>query len=962
MKEAVVLMNGYITYLDTITGSPTYNADVPIVFNRDGRVLMFTKENITYIALHNSKTNEFLYYAKAKDFWQNAIPTKDTFFADTYYSPLGSNVFKADNVPVHLDPANIYGNGVSTGKGIENGTPVILVTEKIIYESNNGYYTIEKRSFTFDEKVKCNESGTIVKGNLCSNQNFDSGIQHLKDYKSENFLKISIDSEEQIKNYRSRVADKKYRNEKTGEFYFDFTQDAPIIEDISYMFFKILKNSKLVNYLKSSDINLFQLFEIHFNIINYQDSESTLPGNAQTFYHKSYNERYFNLLYVRLIEFYYWAKGVENNFYSIEKMDVRIRVLSLFTENEIAELSYDYKIKLLEDILKTELIISGKWSIYNGTNLTEEELIIKIIRSFYREDTIGNPVYNEINNFLDYLVSQPRYYADSSKTLFEVLYRKIDDTLFFGDDEMGARGKYVQAVYDLWSESKYNPNHELPLVAANALKLFTYTPYQAIATPQGGDLAATRIINYESTKTALGYIDNYDFDFYNLYGLHKIKSIEKVPASPGSEAIRGYYHIYQPVTIKQTNADDTIVSVPKENGATPIFYLMYADSKGDNSDIKTGLGLGLDIALSFLGISEYKAISYLTKAGEFRKYLAGGLTAAEEVAFIANVAKGFAAAQSVLFASHFIFNFATNNCAIFRDEEAPPENDPDYNLCQEIDHWLFAVEMLTFSADLLAQRAFKRATRRLRQAIPNGTEYNGIRNAINGIDDVIEEFNQFKQFLLQNNYNKVYTKVEAFANEEDKFAFMFDFKGKNSYLTELENEINIIDDWLEVSYLKLYRKNIKFLKSYNFIIKDARCARLRQHILEGHHNNTGTSVSGWHHIFGNTNQNEFGRVIENTINNYDPRGYYSAQVEIKNQFGVYIPKTANGGINDMFPLKWQDKEVLENITLAFTTNVFRSGNQFWGNMSDGKILVICINGNSKNIDATTIIATVWPRR
>lgn len=976
MREAVVLENGYIVYLDTITNHSFYSADVPIVFNRKGRVRIFTKDSTTFIALYDSVSGKFKYYAKAKEFWQNAIPAKkNTFYADTNYSELGSNVFKADNVPFHLDPLEIYGSDVSIGKGVDNGTTVILIKENIRYESNIGYYTVEKRSFKFNDKNSCKENGHNVSGNLCSNQNFDTGIQNLEGYKEETFLKLSIDSEEYINHYRSRVADKKYKNEVTGVFYFDFQEHAPIIEDISYIFYKILKNDKLINYLKSPEIDLFQLFEKHFSNTNYQDTNSILPGNAQKNYHKLYTERYFNLLYIRLIEFFNWAYGVQINFYALEKMDVRIRVLSLFTEDEISQLSYNYKIMLLEDILKSELAINGRWSIYNGTNLTEEELIVKIIRSFYRENEYGNPIYDEINKFLDYLISKPKYDVNISKTLFEVLYDKIGDAIFFGDDQIGAQGKYIQAVYELWTQSKYNPNHELPLVAANALKLFTYTPYQAISTPEGGALAAPRIINYESNKLPLlGYIDNYDFKFNNDGGLHKIISVEKTPGLAGSDAIRGYYDIYQPVTIKQTNADDTIVSVPKDNGATPIFYLMYVDSKGDYADMKTSLGSALDIALSFLGVGEYKSISYLTKASEFRKYLAGGMEAAEEVAFIAKVAKGFAAAQAVLGAAHFIFNFATNNCEIFKVKNAtePTEGDPKYpayNLCKKIDHWLFVVEMLTFSADFLAQRALKRATRELRAAIPDGSEYNGVRNVINGIDDVIEEYNQFKQFLLQNNYNKVYAKVEAFTKEEDKFAFMFDFQKYPSSLNELNLEDDLIDVWKNINNsVKPYRKLVKVLKARKFL-SSAINHKFNIHIFEGEVKffSTNMTTGGFHHIFGEgVTQNSYGKIVN--VLSTDYRGYAKTHAEIFHNSSFYKKGNYRNNVfqgyinNDMFRQDWTKEELLDNIALAYTTKYFVSGNKYIGQMSDSKLITICVKdgNNNMNVDFINEIITAWP--
>ena len=256
---------------------------------------------------------------------------------------------------------------------------------------------------------------------------------------------------------------------------------------------------------------------------------------------------------------------------------------------------------------------------------------------------------------------------------------------------------------------------------------------------------------------------------------------------------------------------------------------------GDYADMKTSLGSALDIALSFLGVGEYKSISYLTKASEFRKYLAGGMEAAEEVAFIAKVAKGFAAAQAVLGAAHFIFNFATNNCEIFKVKNAaePTEGDPKYpahNLCKKIDHWLFVVEMLTFSADFLAQRALKKATRELRAAIPDGAEYDNVRNAINNVDDLIKNLDSFILVIKQSHPN-VYNKV-ILMTEVQKIDFMFDFSGNKVALDYLENNTKLIDNcWVKVEDdLRYLRKDIKFLTDYDKILSEH---DLLKHVHEG---------------------------------------------------------------------------------------------------------------------------------
>ncbi|MCD9575453.1 EndoU domain-containing protein [Flavobacterium soyae] len=124
-------------------------------------------------------------------------------------------------------------------------------------------------------------------------------------------------------------------------------------------------------------------------------------------------------------------------------------------------------------------------------------------------------------------------------------------------------------------------------------------------------------------------------------------------------------------------------------------------------------------------------------------------------------------------------------------------------------------------------------------------------------------------------------------------------------------------------------------------------------------------AGGWHHIEGNVSSNNFGR-IDNIVDASDSRGYFTANVSIKNTSGVWIPKRDGLGNlidNDMFPRHWSKQELIENISVAYTNKVHNGiGNQYRGLMSDGKTVIICINGNSNLIDQTTSIKTLWPKR
>lgn len=156
--------------------------------------------------------------------------------------------------------------------------------------------------------------------------------------------------------------------------------------------------------------------------------------------------------------------------------------------------------------------------------------------------------------------------------------------------------------------------------------------------------------------------------------------------------------------------------------------------------------------------------------------------------------------------------------------------------------------------------------------------------------------------------------------------------------------------------------------------------KFKNHFFKGDINSSGTNSSGFHSIYGSLDENEYGKILQNLDQEFppDPRGYYVAEIAVFNTESIPIPKTyryiedgetfIKNVDNDMFRRDWDEPEILENIVLAYTTKRYSgNGNIFWGQMSDGKILEICIGpryGPNMGIidDFISVPKTCWPKR
>jgi hypothetical protein len=168
----------------------------------------------------------------------------------------------------------------------------------------------------------------------------------------------------------------------------------------------------------------------------------------------------------------------------------------------------------------------------------------------------------------------------------------------------------------------------------------------------------------------------------------------------------------------------------------------------------------------------------------------------------------------------------------------------------------------------------------------------------------------------------------------------------------------LVDDWVEISYLKKYRNDIDFLSAYSFIRTDT---DLFEHILEGEFKNG--NLVGLHSKIAEN----FGGKVGIPIAGPNTEGFYRAYVYKDDGTGNLVQKLNYKGkpvINDMFPDGWTDRQqIIEEISFGASGTRLSpptKGNQWTGTMSNQKRFIICINGTPPPFNSSIEIKTVWP--
>ncbi|MFK8008662.1 MAG: hypothetical protein AB8H03_20050 [Saprospiraceae bacterium] len=871
MREAIILEDGYIVYLDEISETETFDAeDTDVLFSiKTGRVRRFKgnqglTNNDYFKALYSVATGKFNGYFPEVEFWEKETPKKN----NNEISGISERDFRYFNL-VDWGP-----NIINNLQTIEQDTKVLSIIKEMDWQSDNdGNLTnvelkIKIKKFNFKnlasqyptpENFKVNGNRVLYNGKALSFDDIDASFDGFDEVEiisplDSNFLDYSIST--QVKEFIN----------PDGTTSFNYYYDVTLITDIVHLFQQLLfDDNELLTYLNTN--NLYIPFQRHFDLVR-ASFFATDPIITEQEYYSTFTREYFSLMRLRLIEFKEWVDAIAfkpnflfTNILSLpKKIDFVVRIVSLFSHLELSKLSYLTKTQLLEDMIKNNYWLKGNWNpFFSGLNLTEEEVVVKIVQSISSEDDNGNLNHNEINDFLDMLSKPPSFISDTKKSYYQILYDKIDDNTFFGDDGKGNKGQFVKSIYLLWLNSKYNPNNtDLP---SATLVSHSYTPHNAswqfedetfVGPATFDETASPELINYESEKVLLWYDDNFNFPFKGdkIVAMHEeYKDFDEflldsfwslvIPFKPNSTTKYvpfGFYDIFTPISIARTGNLETIIGIPvAENVDTPcalsaedenknqipIFYLKYVDDLGDYSDFKEAVGVVVDVALTFVGgIGIYKNLA--SGGGRvLRRFLAGEVLEAAAVNTLRKIA--FQSWELILGAASLAYSISTGGCTIYSNSPcAPPaQGTPEYDefkRCQEINKWLLILEVVTLSGDLLAKRLFKKSTRQLNQNIPDNlpnTPENqdliALKNKLNQIDNVADDLVEFLADLDPAIANKL---DDLGLDVDGKIAFMDDFLGSsNSTLSKLaQNDAVAVERWKALRDLDVIdRKNINIL-------------------------------------------------------------------------------------------------------------------------------------------------------
>ena len=114
-------------------------------------------------------------------------------------------------------------------------------------------------------------------------------------------------------------------------------------------------------------------------------------------------------------------------------------------------------------------------------------------------------------------------------------------------------------------------------------------------------------------------------------------------------------------------------------------------------------------------------------------------------------------------------------------------------------------------------------------------------------------------------------------------------------------------------------------------------------------------------------QNSYGKIVN--VLSTDYRGYAKTHAEIFHSGILYKKGNYQNNIfqnyidNDTFRQDWTREELLDNIALAYSNKYFSGyNNKYYGQMSDAKVITICIKGgnSNSNVDFVNEIITAWP--
>jgi len=468
-------------------------------------------------------------------------------------------------------------------------------------------------------------------------------------------------------------------------------------------------------------------------------------------------------------------------------------------------------------------------------------------------------------------------------TIYEVVYKNLNQSLnisegfiaiantFFKTNFRANNSKsaFVQAVYLLWLRSKYNPYNEngtlkqnifyieslepisnkpvsndkffvednAPTVPPSTIFKYSYeTAYQfkketnSVQTtfeyPIRYPDAAPLMMPYESEKKLGIYFDNFSFKFNG----NKIEAFhEDLPKLPSdvidtyvnayTEALFGTYHIYQPVTLINSNVE-TKAPIPMMygtqtevgngnltiNSLIPIFVLKMIDDIGDQNDAETVVGYLVDGILTFSGIGNLTKLRHLRWAALGASEEAVGLLTKQGLRVVLGGVEFTSGALG------FFANFVECNA-----------ND---EFCKNVKNFIMLLQLATLSvtaADTVASLALKTSAKRVVENVGGATESEIIQNVKNRLktlypnesDALLQEVSStiYRTSIVLNSGLPVFTIIAVVKKLINirKFVLRAEYTEEvmKNFINYCKNELKITDDILTEDLLVIANRNGK---------------------------------------------------------------------------------------------------------------------------------------------------------
>jgi hypothetical protein len=620
------------------------------------------------------------------------------------------------------------------------------------------------------------------------------------------------------------------------------------------------------------------------------------------------------------------------------KAEAMCRLIVGFSNYSLRYISIEDKHLILKKIAKEPIVVRN---FFLGQDIDREDVVVKIVKSIDQSKSA------DCTYFLSGLLERVTPYTEDPKTLFQVLFEQLEDSINMFEDFIEVRKKSFQefnnTLFKIWTNSTFSPYVSIPPGEEyNSNLVGTYNTvgdqYDYISNPP--------IIDYNpGKKSFLNFDNNFDFIFSGdsiLAARDKGYNINSSNSEKVYEPF-GLYHLFQPISVFNLKPGSIEIQMPTdEKNLMPIFYLKYIDNNADWELFKEEIGFYFDVVTTLAGglgvVSKIKHLKNLTKFGKTLFYI-------ESVDFTASV-------------GGFTLDYVTKNCS------------DNSTWCQSLKKVLLLAQIISFGGIFLELvPVFKKSVKLLKAETPPQSfldDVNG-QNFIDNLDEFGELWTDYKNRIdtLFGQGNPLSNKLDNLENDPnwstddlDDFASDF-FRKSDSELTLLKDEVDLVDEW-KLSELPEQRKYVTHLKTRKMVRTSGYA---QDHIHYGHQwpNNNGgyllpngkpTRVFGIHYIPSNPSPNTV-RIIPGSKTTPLGNGHYTAYTERYNPdlngigSGGWAPKSnqkSNPQLSSLFNPIWSKNRLDDELALVFShkihVNKAEDPNEYFGIMSDGSICII----------------------